>query len=344
MRTRNITILTVTLLAAAAAPAAAEPLSKVFKQVSPSVVIVRTTEKQMAAGPERQIVSMTGLGSGVLISADGKVITAAHVVHTADEITVEFQGGELIPAKVLSSEPSADVALIQLERLPPNAVIARLGDSEKIEVGEDVFIVGAPMGMSHTLTVGHISARRNLNTVYSGMSKSELFQTDAAINPGNSGGPMFNMAGEVIGIVSHILSKSGGFEGMGFVVTTDMARHILLERHPFWSGIQGYILGGEMAKAFNLPQPMGLLVQRIAAKSPAEQLGLRPGTLRAMIEGESLILGGDIILAIQGIALGGSGTNYNMIRDELSRLRPGDEVRMTILRDGHKQELAAKIP
>lgn len=344
MRTRLIACLSVALLAGPGVCAAAEPLSQVFKRVSASVVVVRTTERQLASGPERQLVSMPGLGSGVLISADGKVLTAAHVVHTADEIMVEFQSGELIPAKVVSSEPTADVALIQLEKLPPNAVVAKLGDSEKVEVGEEVFVVGAPMGMSHTLTVGHISARRNLNTVYSGMSKAELFQTDAAINQGNSGGPMLNMAGEVIGIVSHILSKSGGFEGMGFVVTSGMARRILLERHPFWSGIQGYLLGGELARAFNLPQPVGLLVQRVAAKSPAEQLGLRGGTLRAVIEGESLILGGDVILEVLGIPLVGGGTSYKVIREELSKLKPGDEVRVIVLRDGRTQELTSKIP
>lgn len=344
MHTRTLTILAVALLAGSAAPAAAESLSAIFKQVSPSIVMVRTTQKEMTEGPERQVVTMPGLGSGVLVSADGKVITAAHVVHTADEITVEFQDGTLIPAKVLSSEPTADVALIQLEKLPSSPVIAALGDSEKVEVGEQVFVVGAPLGMSHSLTVGHISARRNLKTVYSGMSQSDFFQTDAAINQGNSGGPLFNMAGEVIGIVSYILSKSGGSEGLGFAVTSSMVRRILLERHPFWSGIQGYILGGELARAFNLPQPVGLLVQRIAAKSPAERLGLRPGTLRAVIEGESLVLGGDIILEVQGIPLAGGGTSYKAIRDELSRLQSGDDVKVTVLRDGRTQELSAKIP
>jgi len=344
MRTRMITLLTVSLLAWPMVLTAAEPLSQVFKRVSPSVVVVRTTQKQMASGPERQLVSMPGLGSGVLISADGKVMTAAHIVQTADAVTVEFPGGERVPAKVLSSEPTADVALLQMEKPPPNAVFAKLGDSEKVEVGDEVFVVGAPLGMSHTLTVGHISARRNLNTVYSGMSKSDFFQTDAAINQGNSGGPMFNMAGEVIGLVSHILSRSGGSEGLGFVVTSDMARRILLERNPFWSGIQGYVLRGELARVFNLPQPVGLLIQGVAAKSPAEQIGLRAGTLRAVIEGESLILGGDIILEVQGIPITEGGTSIKLIREDLSRLRPGADVKVTILRDGRKQELTAKVP
>jgi serine protease Do len=344
MRMRMLTLLTVSLLAGSATLAAAESLSQVFKRVNASVVMVRTTQKQFASGPERQLVSMAGMGSGVLISADGKVMTAAHVVQIADEITVEFLNGELIPAKVVSSEQTADVALLQLSRLPANAVFAKLGDSETVEVGEEVFVVGAPLGLSHTLTVGHISARRNLNTVYSDMARSDFFQTDAAINQGNSGGPMFNMAGEVIGIVSHILSKSGGFEGMGFVVTSDMARRILLERSPFWSGIQGYLLAGELARVFNLPQEAGLLVQAVATKSPAEQLGLRAGTLRAVIEGEPLIIGGDIILEVQGIPILEGRGSSKLIRQELGRLRPGEEIKVTILRDGRKQELTVRIP
>jgi S1-C subfamily serine protease len=339
-----IALLLASHLAWALVVAAAEPLSAVFKRVSASVVIVRTTQKQFATGPERQLVSMPGLGSGILISADGKVMTAAHVVQTADEILVEFQDGELVKARVISSEPTADVALLQLEKQPPKAVIAKLGDSEKVEVGDEVFVVGAPLGMGHTLTVGHISARRNPNTVYGGMSRSEFFQTDATINQGNSGGPMFNMAGEVIGIVSHILSKSGGSEGLGFVVTSDMARRILLERNPFWSGIEGYLLGGELAKAFNLPQSAGLLIQRVAAKSPADQIGLRAGTLRAVIEGESLILGGDIILEVQGFPILEGATSYKAIREEVGKLRPGAGVRVTVLRDGRKQELSMKVP
>ncbi len=269
---------------------------------------------------------------------------ASNVVQIADEVMVEFLNGELIPAKVVSSEPTADVALLQLERLPANPVFAKLGDSEKVEIGEDVFIIGAPRGLTHTLTVGHISAHRNHNTVYSGIAKSDFFQTDAAINPGNSGGPMFNMQGEVIGIVSHMLSKSGGFEGLGFVVTSDMARRILLERNPFWSGIHGFMLTGELARVFNLPQPAGLLVQAVAANSFAEKLGLRPGTLRAMIEGEALIIGGDILLEVQGIPLMESKKSTKVIREELSHLQSGAEVRVTILRDGKKQELTTRIP
>ena len=322
----------------------AESLREMFKRVDPSVVVVQTNSHQVVTGPKMQLATLPGLGSGVLISADGKVMTAAHVVQTADEIRVQFQSGESVPARVLTSEPAADVALLQLDRVPAGSTAAKFGDSDEMEAGDQVFVVGAPVGMSHTLTVGHISARRKPNTMFGGMSRAEFFQTDAAINQGNSGGPMFNMAGEVVGIVSHIISKSGGFEGLGFVVTANLARRLLLDQNPFWSGVESFLLSGDLARVFNLPQSAGMLVQRVASNSPAAQLGLKPGTMTAVIEGDPMIVGGDIILEVQGIPIGNDGASYLVIRDRLITLRPGDAITVVVWRNGRKEELTAKRP
>ena len=285
----------------AVTPVSAETLGSVFKRVNRSVVVVRTKETDVTGPGPGILTSSRGLGSGVLVSADGKVITAAHIVQTADEVSVEFLTGEAVRARVIASEPSADVSLLQLERVPAGVLPSTLGDSDKVDVGDQVFIIGAPYGISHTLTVGHVSARHRPNTIYSELAGAEFLQTDAAINQGNSGGPMFNQAGEVVGIVSHIISKSGGFEGLGFVVTSNMARALLLERRSFWSGVQGFVLRDHLAKVFNVPQSTGILVQRVAAGSPAERSGLRPGTLKATIDGQTFVVGGDIILSIGGI-------------------------------------------
>lgn len=319
-------------------------LRDVFKQVDPSVVVVETNSHHVVTGPKMQLATLPGLASGVLISPDGKVMTAAHVVQTADEIKVEFQNGEVSMATVLTSDPAADVALLQLKRVPAGINVARLGDSDEAEVGDEVFVVGAPIGMSHTLTVGHISARRKPNTMFGGMSRAEFFQTDAAINQGNSGGPMFNMSGEVVGIVSHIISKSGGFEGLGFVVTSNLARRLLLDQNPFWSGVESFMLSGDLARVFNLPQSAGMLIQRVASNSPAAQLGLKPGTMTAVIEGDPMIVGGDIILEVQGVPITSDGAGYLVIRDRLTRLRPGDAITVVVLRNGRKEELTAKRP
>jgi S1-C subfamily serine protease len=344
MRMRVITLLTVALFVCSGTPAQADSLRKVFKKVDGAVIVIQTNHKDVITGPEKTFASLPGMGSGVLISADGKVLTAAHLVQTADEIVALFENGDLVKARILSSDPSADVALLQLEKVPPGSEVAKLGDSDAAEVGDEVFVVGAPLGLGHTLTVGHISARHKPNTMYGGMARAEFFQTDAAINEGNSGGPMFNMQGEVIGIVSHIISKSGGFEGLGFVVTSDMAKRVLLEKNPYWSGLEGYLLAGDLARVFNLPQPAGMLIQRISSKSPAAQIGLRPGSITAVINGQSLIVGGDIVLEVQGVPIVPDGSSTSVIRDRLSKLKPGDEARITIIRGGEKKELTMRVP
>jgi S1-C subfamily serine protease len=229
--------------------------------------------------------------------------------------------------------------LLQLESVPKEVVVAKLGDSEKVEVGDEVFVVGAPYGLSHTLTVGHISARHKLNTVSAGFELSEIFQTDAAINQGNSGGPMFNIAGEVIGIASRILTKSGGFEGLGFAVTSNTARRLLLEEQSFWFGLDGIVLADEFAAAFNVPQPMGFLVQEVAENSPAARLGLQPGRIKSQIGSNEVLLGGDIILEVVGIQV--SEDCYEKIRKRLSDMKPGDTITVKVLRAGRILQLIA---
>src|SRR5260221_501610 len=265
-----------------------------------------------------------------------ETLPAAHVVQAADSVVVEFVGGERIDADVISSQPVADVALLQLKKPPPRngTTVAALGDSEAAQIGDEVFIVGAPRGISHTLTVRHISARRKPTASVSGMSMAEFFQTDAAINQGNSGGPMFSMKGEVIGIVSYIVSETGGSEGLGFVVTSKTARELMLERHSFWSGVDAYLVSGDMARVFNIPAPgSGLLVQRVAENSPAAAIGIQPGLFRAMIGDEELIVGGDIILPVGGVSLSGPGA-YERIRRVMDGTAPGDKVKVTIRRTG----------
>ena len=337
-------VLVLFILGCSDARAAADSLSAVFKRVGPSVVVVRTSGRLVLPRGGGQAVNVAGIGSGVLIDGGGKVVTAAHVVQTADVVGVEFPGNVLVSARVIASDASADVALLQLDRVPAGIVPARLGDSDKAEVGDPVFVVGAPLGISHTLTAGHLSARRRPNATYGGIAPTEFFQTDAAINQGNSGGPMFNLDGEVIGIVSYIVSGSGGSEGLGFVVTSNMARRLLLDEPSVWNGLDGYLLAGDLASAFNLPpRQSGLLVQRVAKGSPAEELGLRGGTLPVRIGDEHLLVGGDIVLAVDGIALGDPGA-YETIRLRLIRVQTsGGALAVMILRGGRTLELSGTV-
>jgi S1-C subfamily serine protease len=320
----------------------AQDLREVYNKVNPSVVIIHTIDSVVPSGKLQQSTSMKGVGSGVLIP-DAKVITAAHVVHTADSAIVEFLNGKRVTCKVIASSPAADVALLQLEEIPENAVVARLADSDKVAIGDNVFIIGAPYGIGHTLTVGHISARHKQNTIMGGFDSGEFFQTDAAINQGNSGGPMFNMHGEVIGIVSSILSKSGGFEGLGFAATSNTASKLLLEEPTPWTGVQGYLLTGKFARIFNLPQSAGLLLQRVAIGSPVYKAGLRGGSIKAVINEKSIVLGGDIILSVDGIQVAGKESRVE-IRKRLREISKGEQVTVSVLSAGKVLDLSVYFP
>ena len=315
----------------------AESVADVYKRVADSVVVIRTVERAAADRPGTLSTAETGLGSGVLIDKD-RVLTAAHVVQVAESIFVQVSGEETLSARVIASDPSADLALIQLERAPMKSSPATLGDSDAVSIGDDVFVVGAPLGMTHTLSVGHISGRRTTNNSYGGFAEADLLQTDASINPGNSGGPMFDMSGRVVGIVSHIIFGEAGAGGLGFVATSNMARDLLLSGKSTWTVMEGYVLDGELARVFQLPQSRGILVQRIAQGSPAAKLGLQPGNRKARIGTEEFLVGGDVILEVQGISFADTDARAR-IRAALSSQAPGKPLSVIVLRGGRRLEL-----
>ena len=318
----------------------AQGMGDVFRRVNPAVVVIRAKGRDVEVSG---LARYTETGSGVLISSAGSVMTAAHVVHSLDEVSVEFLGGETVAARVVSSEPAADLALLKLDRVPAGITPAAMADSDAVRVGDQVIVVGAPYGLSHSMSAGWISARWPANSVYRAMPLAEFLQTNATINTGNSGGPMFNMAGEVIGIVSHNISKSGGSEGLGFVVTINTARRLLLERPSFWSGLDGRLISGPIAQVLNLPQETGYLVKSVARGSVSETLGLRGGAVLATIMGEELVVGGDIILKVQGVMIG-DVTEHHRVRDLLATVPPGAPFTMTVLRLGKIIELTGRHP
>ncbi|MGH8623645.1 MAG: S1C family serine protease, partial [Burkholderiales bacterium] len=196
--------------------------------------------------------------------------------------------------------------------------------------------------LGHSLTVGHISGRIAGGGIVSGAAM-EMIQTDAAINMGNSGGPMFNMKGEVVGIVSRILSQSGGFEGLGFAIPSKVAQRVLLTARSFWSGIDFVLLQDTLAQVFNVPQPAGLLVQQVAAGSPGAQLGVRAGTVRIQVGTQQVVAGGDIVLGVGGIDIMPNGTSLEQIQSYLSGLRAGDSIRVNVLRGRKVVKLAGPV-
>jgi S1-C subfamily serine protease len=319
----------------------AQGVEELFRKVNPSVVVIRATGREVNSA--RGLVTYSEIGSGVLI-ADGKVMTAAHVVHSMDEIVVEFIGGETVPARVVASEPAADLSLLQLARVPASAQPARLGDSDAVRVGQQVLVIGAPYGLSHSFSAGWISAKWLPNTAYRAMPLAEFFQTTATINTGNSGGPMFNMAGEVVGLVSHNISRGGGSEGLGFVVTMKSAKHFLTEREWSWIGLEGTVLTADLAEIFNVPGGSGLMVSIVPKGSPpAWDMGVLGGDRVATIAGREIVVRGDVILTMAGIRIT-SAADIPKIREKVGAMSTGEPFRASVLRAGEVIELTGKAP
>jgi serine protease Do len=329
----------VLILAGLSSDAEARSISSLFKQVSPSVVVIQVVESGYSEESPGKKIAKGGLGSGFLISEDGLVMTASHVVHLADAVQVTFTDGTYVTAEVISSSPLADVALLQLDSVPPDTVAVNLGDSDRVAVGDQVFVVGAPYGISHTLTVGYVSGMRRSENTSDQFVPLEFIQTDAAVNQGNSGGPMFNMRGEVVGIVSRILTQSGGFEGIGFAASINVAKELLLKQKSFWTGLEVFLVSGELAKALNIPQEAGLLVQRVAKNSPADNVGLRAGTIPIKIQGKGILIGGDVVLEVQGMQITTDINQLRLIREKVLSTPGLEEIEFTVLRDGKTETL-----
>ncbi len=331
----------------------------VAKLVSPSVVHIRTTREVAADGiaiapfgdelfrrffgfdpfgeedeaprprlrpREQRKFVQTSEGSGVIISADGKILTNNHVVAGATKIEVRLADGRTLEGKVLGTDPRTDLALLRVEAT--GLVAAELGDSAQLAVGDWVMAIGNPFGLDHTVTAGIVSAvgRSDVGiTVY-----EDFIQTDAAINPGNSGGPLVNLRGEVVGINTAIKSRTGGFLGIGFAIPIDMAKKVVaqLEKHGRvsrgWLGVVIQDLTPPLARRFGVEPGRGTLVADVVPNGPADGAGLRPG---------------DVIVAWNGRPIEDRRDLQNAVADT----RPGSEARVAYVRDGRRAEVTVEV-
>ena len=311
-------------------------LSELYNEVRSSVVVINILSiETRKIENDLNFLAKTKQGSGVLISEDGLIWTAAHVVQSAEIVQVEFLDGEVYEARVLSSNLQADVALIKIngEFESKNKKVVKIGNSDMQNIGDDIFVIGAPFGIKQSLSKGIISGKHCPETSNNSFINVEFIQTDAAINHGNSGGPMFNMKGEVIGITSRIYSESGSFNGLAFAISSNTAKKILMDEPNVWSGMNYILVNGVIAKALNIPQESGLLVLNLSSKGTASKIGLRGGFIEATIDGIPLLIGGDIILDVAGVSF--SEPNFqNLIIKKMEAFKKGDNILMTILRQG----------
>lgn len=322
-----------------------QQISDLYEKANAAVVLIKTIKPELVdLGNQQYTVGLEGIGSGFVISTNGEIITASHIVQTAEEIMVVFHDREEVPAKVLYTYPAADVALIQLTQSKSTPLFpVHLGDSDKVRIGDQVFIIGAPFGIGQSLSVGYVSGKHGKRNSNESFLKTEFIQTDAAINEGSSGAPMFNTNGEVIGIASFILSHSHGFNGLGFASSSNIAKTMLNKEHSLWTGIEAFFITDNMAAILNIPQSGGILIEKVASASLGHQLGLKGGSHLMTIDGETLLIGGDIILKLEDIPL---TNNENLLKawQKIISLKTGEPVSFTILRKGKVMVLKDTMP
>jgi serine protease Do len=315
-------------------------VQKLFKKVNNSVVElhVQSIAQPLPNQVKYEASTANSLGSGAVISDKGRILTAAHVVDRATNIKVIFADGSTTSGHLVWINAMLDLAMIQAASLPDNIKSLPLAEAGSYEVGEQVIAIGAPYGVSHSLSVGYLSGIRDREAIPGSDIIPRFIQTDAAINQGNSGGPMFNSKGEVIGIVSHILSKSGDNSGLGFAISVDSIHELIASKPAVFAGFIPHILTELEAKALNNPYGYGMLIQQVIPGTLAAKLGFKGGTLNVMIGEKPIIFGGDILLEISGRRL----TNLESmikLQQRFSRYEKGEKLVFTFLRDGKEKKV-----
>ena len=302
---------------------------RVFAQAGAEAPIERGAQEQTVIRVARQAspavvsVSRSGSsGSGVIVRREGIILTNAHVVGTARQVVIGLADGRRVDAEVIGRDPTIDIAVV---RMPvTNAPIAPIGDSDRLEVGQDAIAIGNPLGLDRTVTSGVVSA---INRSPEGIALEGLIQTDAAISPGNSGGPLLDSQGRVIGINTAVLSAPGA-SGLGFAVPINLANDIVQQvittgryRRVF-VGIQYADIGAEMAEQFDLPVREGIIISAVVPGSPAAAAGIRAQDIVTAINGVRVTRGGDLRRELRGLAPGAVA--------RLARVRPGGRTTVNV--------------
>src|ERR1700751_1755644 len=312
----------------------------VYKKNIPSVVNV--TSRAMTFDFFYGLVPQEGQGSGFVIDKEGHILTNYHVIADARQVEVTMHNRKKFKATVVGTDPAHDLAVIQIKAT--DLVPAVLGDSRNLQVGQKVYAIGNPFGLAGTMTRGIVSSIRPVREP-NGATIDEAIQTDAAINPGNSGGPLMNWHGEVIGINTMILSSVGQNAGIGFAIPINTAKAVLNDlvtmgrvRRPEL-GVQTIPIGPELADQMGLPVDFGLLIIKVMPGRAAERAGLRGGTDRADLGNYTIMLGGDLIVAIDGEKI----QDQQDLAQVMNAHRAGEAVKVTIYRGKQKMDVSVTL-
>ena len=312
----------------------------VYKKNIPSVVNI--TSRAMAFDFFYGLVPQEGQGSGFVIDKEGHILTNYHVIADARQVEVTMHNRKKFKATVVGTDPTHDLAIIQIKA--PDLVPAVLGDSRNLQVGQKVYAIGNPFGLAGTMTRGIVSSIRPVREP-NGAMIDEAIQTDAAINPGNSGGPLMNWHGEVIGINTMILSNVQQNSGIGFAIPINAAKAVLNDlvtlgrvRRPAL-GVSTIPIGPELADEIGLPVDFGLLIVQVTPGGSAELAGLHGGTERAYLGNTPIMLGGDLIIAIDDQKV----QDQDDLAQMMNNHRAGDTVKVTVYRGKKKMDISVSL-
>jgi S1-C subfamily serine protease len=330
-------------------------IAEIYRQAAPGVVqITATSVVQVPSDsffgdvlpPQRQ--EQTALGSGFVIDEDGHIVTNYHVVQGAKTVKVSFSNNEQVTAKVVGTDPSTDLAVLQVKIDRKALDPLPLGDSNDARVGDPVVAIGNPFGLTRTATYGIVSAVGRPIEAPNQFTIDHAIQTDAALNHGNSGGPLLNLRSHVIGVNSQISTGNTGEQGnvgIGFAVPSNTVKSVVAQILAHGSVQHAYIGVGiaqitpDLSSVAKLPVAHGLLVTRVQAGSPAAKAQLKAGKTQVTVNGETYVLGGDVIVAADGRAV----TSPGALRDVLGSKRPGGELKLTLYRNGKKIDVNVKL-
>jgi S1-C subfamily serine protease len=334
---------TTVLTTAATAPQAArfavedgagKSIQEIYAQAGPGVVQVTSTPAP-SSGTFFDSQGAPSLGSGFVIDKSGRIVTNYHVIQDAQKVEVNFSGDDRVPARVVGSDPSTDLAVLEIDAQARALTPLPLGNSDAVRVGDSVVAIGNPFGLERTVTAGIVSALQREITSPNGFTIDKVIQTDAPINKGNSGGPLLSADGAVIGVNSAIEpSTAGGNVGIGFAVPINTVREVVSQilehgrvEHAYL-GIRMQAIDENLAQTFRLPVDSGVLVVDVVDGSPADEAGLQGGDQQVIVNGVSYVLGGDIITAADGEPLTSPDDLRRMIMDK----EPGEAMTLEVQR------------
>ena len=310
---------------------------RIYKKVAPATVFIKSamTSDYLMGGISSSI------GSGVILDRRGSILTNAHVVDKAAKILVILHDGTQLTDTLLGSVPITDLALLRVDLPKGHHATVLLGNSDRMEIGQEVVAIGHPFGLGYALTTGVVSGFGSTPDPQA-TPHERLIQTSAAINPGNSGGPLVDKEGQVIGINTAVMADG---QNVGFAIPINTAKTVVHELRVHgrvvrpWLGITGKLVPDHIINLFAFPMAKGFLVTHLDEGSPAQKAGLRAGTLNVVIDGEPWVLGGDIVLAVNGLDI----TTLEQFATILKTFEIGQSVTLRLFRNGAYQDITATI-